>query len=233
MVGLPGFGEAPISFSSLPPEDGRSFSHAIRAVGRVTRALDRLEAGDEVFFRGPYGRGWPMEEARGRDVLVVAGGIGLVPLRPYLLKLFEDRSRYGEIVLLYGARRPEDLMYREELASWRTEHELTVHLAVDEAPEGEAWEGKVGVVTELFDELDILPYRALTLVCGPEIMMRFVVRGLRRMGYPPSRIYLSLERRMKCGFGHCGHCQIGEKFVCKDGPVFSYREIRHLPDTLL
>ena len=257
MVGLPGMGEAPISISSEPsrlalspstePFDGAqdklrespveimrgSFDHTIKAVGNVTRALANLEEGDEMMIRGPYGSGWPMEEARGKDILIVAGGIGLAPLRPFIFHIFENRADFGYLEILYGARTPDDMLYTQEFPQWRKQEKVRLLLTVDQAPKGEDWEYGIGVVTELFDFVEISPASGIALTCGPEIMMRFVARGLLQRGFSPGRVYLSLERRMKCGIAHCGHCQIGPKYVCQDGPVFTYQALRGLPDTLL
>lgn len=232
MVGLPGMGEAPISISSEPSRR-ESFDHTIRAVGNVTRALANLEEGDEVMIRGPYGTGWPMEEAKGKDILIVAGGIGLAPLRPFIFHIFENRADFGYLEILYGARTPDDMLYTQEFPQWRKQERVKLLLTVDRVPEGEAWEYGLGVVTELFDFVEISPAGGIALTCGPEIMMRFVARGLLQRGFSPGRVYLSMERRMKCGIAHCGHCQIGPKYVCQDGPVFTYRALRGLPDTLL
>ena len=231
MVNIPGVGEAPISISSEPFSDGY-FEHTVRDVGRVTGAMARLTKGDSVYIRGPYGRGWPVEEAAGKDLLIVAGGIGLAPLRPFIKYALNNRSFYGKIVLLYGARTPLDMLYTDEIKKWREEENIAIMLTVDDLPEGVEWPYDMGVVTMLFDEIDLPPHRTVVLTCGPEIMMRFVVRGLLIRRYIGSKIYISLERRMKCGISMCGHCQIGSKFVCKDGPVFSYPEIEELPDTL-
>ncbi len=240
MVGLPGMGEAPISISSEPSrlalspvEVRESFDHTIRAVGNVTRALANLEEGDEVMIRGPYGSSWPMEEAKGKDILIVAGGIGLAPLRPFIFHVFENRADFGYLEILYGARTPDDMLYTQEFPEWRKQEGVRLFLTVDRLPEGEAWEYGIGVVTRLFDSVEISPANGIALTCGPEIMMRFVARGLLQRGFSPGRVYLSMERRMKCGIAHCGHCQIGPKYVCQDGPVFTYRALRGLPDTLL
>jgi len=210
-----------------------SFDHTIRSVGNVTRALANLEEGDEVMIRGPYGSSWPLDEARGKDILIVAGGIGLAPLRSFIFHIFENRADFGYLEILYGARTPDDMLYTQEFPQWRKQEKVKLLLTVDQVPEGEAWEYGIGVVTELFDFVEIPPASGIALTCGPEIMMRFVTMGLLQRGFSPGRVYLSMERRMKCGIAHCGHCQIGPKYVCQDGPVFTYRALRGLPDTLL
>jgi NAD(P)H-flavin reductase len=232
MVGLAGFGEAPFTFSAPPQADG-TFEHSIRGVGRLTKGLMKLKAGDTLHVRGPFGTAWPLEEVKGRDLLIVAGGVGMIPLRPFLLQVFQRRDEYGKVVILFGARTPGELVFRKEFDLWRGQPDTTLLLTVDEVPPGEAWDKHTGVVTGLFSEMDIEAENAAVLACGPPIMMRFVARGLLLRRFSPARIYLSLERRMKCGTGHCGHCQIGPKFVCKDGPVFRYEEVSGLPDTVL
>jgi NAD(P)H-flavin reductase len=232
LLGLPGFGEAPITFSCAPQADG-SFEHTVRAVGRLTKALFNLKVGEVMHVRGPFGSAWPFDEVKGRDLLVVAGGVGMVPLRPFILEVFRRRGDYGKVVILFGARTPGELIFKEEFDSWRSQPGTALFLTVDEVPPGEEWEGHTGVVTGLFAQMDMDPDNAAVLTCGPEIMMRFVARGLLLRRFSPARIYVSLERRMRCGTGHCGHCQLGPKFVCKDGPVFRYEQLAGLPDTLL
>lgn len=219
MVSVLGVGEAPISISSGVSEDG--FSHTIRQVGRVTGVLAGRNAGDTVWVRGPYGRGWPMDRLRGRNVLIVAGGIGLAPLRPVITGVIDRRGDYGCVELLYGARTPDDMLYRGEWERWR--QRIDVRLTVDRAPDG--WEHATGVVTGLFDDMTSRPGPTEVLTCGPEIMMRFVVRDLIARGFPDRDIYVSLERRMSCGVGKCGNCQIGPYFSCADGPVFNLSEL--------
>jgi NAD(P)H-flavin reductase len=228
MVGRPGVGEAPISISAIPANGGAGLlEHTVRAVGRVTEYMAKLAPGDEIFLRGPYGRGWPAEP--GGDVLIVAGGLGLAPLRPFVRKAAEGRS--GEVSLLYGARDPSNVLFKDELEQWA--RQLPVMLTVDEVPEGGRWQHGVGLITGLFDKVRIEPRRSSAFICGPEIMMRFAARQLVLMGLPPSRIFVSLERRMRCGVAQCGHCQLGSLFVCKDGPVVAYDEVKGLPDMLL
>jgi NAD(P)H-flavin reductase len=210
-------GEVPISISGAPREPGR-LVHTIRAVGAVTRAMEKLEAGDQVTVRGPYGAGWPLDELAGREVLVVAGGLGLAPLRPAILELLERRAELAGLQVLVGARAPEELLYREELRRWRARFDVDVEVTVDRA--GRDWHGPVGVVTRLVDQARFEAARAAALVCGPEIMMRFALRALEARGVAADRVWLSLERSMKCGVGLCGHCQLGGHFVCKDGPVY-------------
>jgi NAD(P)H-flavin reductase len=220
-----GVGEAAISVSGDPADEGRLI-HTIRAVGAVSRALTELHAGEPIGLRGPFGRGWPMAEAEGRDVIVVAGGLGLAPLRPALYRLLAEREKYGRVVLLYGARGPQDLLYRAELEAWRSRLDVEVEVTVDHA-RGD-WRGNVGVVTPLLARASFDPTRALAMLCGPEIMMRFIGNALCDAGVAEERIYLSMERNMKCAIGWCGHCQFGPVFICRDGPVFPYSDLRSL-----
>ncbi|HEX4933200.1 MAG TPA: FAD/NAD(P)-binding protein [Gemmatimonadaceae bacterium] len=212
-----GVGEAPISMSG-PVEDATSWIHTIRAVGSVTRALCALRRGATVGVRGPFGTPWPVDDAEGRDVILIAGGIGLAPLRPALYSLLAHRRRYGRVILLYGARTPEDLLFRKELSSWRGRFDLNVSATVDRAHD--EWLGHVGVVTKLVRAARFDPGDAIAMICGPEIMMRYAAAELSERGIARDRIYVSMERSMKCGIGLCGHCQFGGDFVCADGPVF-------------
>lgn len=217
-----GVGEVPISISSDPAFPA-VLQHTTRMVGAVTRAMGRLKRGDMLGVRGPFGSAWPVEEAAGRDVVIVAGGIGLAPLRPALHRLVAGREHYGNIVLLYGARSPEDILYRRELERWRGKFDLEVQVTVDRA--AGKWRGNVGVVTKLIGRAPFDPANALAMVCGPEVMMRFVMMELEKRGLPPERTFVSMERNMKCAVGFCGHCQYGPAFVCKDGPVFRFDRI--------
>ena len=232
MLGLPGFGEAPISFSSLIT-DGGEFVHTIRLVGNVTREICNRRVGDLVQLRGPFGNGWPVEKAYGKNLVIVAGGIGMAPLRPVIYHVVRDRKKFGRVFLLYGARTVGDILYGKELKKWGSVHDVAVRLSVDEAPPKAQAGLHVGVVTTLFDLIDAPLQDSVTFTCGPEIMMRFVARQILLKGQRPCDIFVSLERRMKCGIGHCGHCQIGAKYVCKDGTVFPYGDIKRFVDTLL
>lgn len=232
MISIPGLGEAPFSLSS-GPEKLDSFDTTIRTVGNLTGVLNRYGPGGRLGVRGPYGKPWPVNEAKGKDVLVVAGGIGLAPLRPVIMTVQKNRRAYGDLEVLYGARTPSDGVFTDEYQNWQRIARTTLSLTVDSVPKGVAWPHKTGVVTGLFDDMKTFPEDSIVMVCGPEIMMRFVVRGLLARNFRKNQIYVSLERRMKCGMGHCGHCQIGEKFVCRDGPVFTYLDLEGLPDLTL
>jgi NAD(P)H-flavin reductase len=219
MVYAHGVGEVPLSISGDPavPE---VLVHTIRAVGATTNALSRLRTGDEVGVRGPYGTGWPMERASGGDVVIVAGGIGLAPVRPAIRQILAARDRYRSVSIVYGARTPDDLLYQDELHAWKSRFDVNFQVTVDrDAP---TWTGDVGVVTPLVSRLDFDPSRTMAIVCGPEIMMRVVAKDLRSRGISPEDIYVSLERNMKCAVGFCGHCQFGSSFLCRDGPVVPY-----------
>jgi NAD(P)H-flavin reductase len=217
-----GVGELPISISGDPEERG-ALVYTIRSVGNATHALVTRAAGDRIGMRGPFGTGWPLLETRGHDLLVVAGGIGLAPLRPVIYHVLRHRGDYGRLIVLYGARSPKDLLFRKQLAAWNYVPETQVLTTVDYG--GLSWRGYVGVVTTLFRYIRIRPERTTAMICGPEVMMRFVVQELKGRGFPAGDIYLSAERNMKCGIGHCGHCQLGPLFVCKDGPVFPYNRL--------
>jgi len=221
MLYIHGIGEVPISISGDPATPERLI-HTIRAVGTVTRVMDKLGEGDVMGVRGPYGSAWPIDEAKGRDVLVIAGGLGLAPLRPVILRVLGNRADYGRVTILYGARTPADLLYRRELESWRGRFDVRVEAIVDRA--GTDWFGQVGVVTRLLDSVPIHPDDAV-FVCGPEIMMRFVALELEKRAMPREAIWISMERSMKCGVGLCGHCQLAGSFVCKDGPVYRFDRI--------
>ena len=229
MVGYPGVGEAPISLSSLVSEG--QFQHTIRTVGRVTEFIDRFKEGDTMFIRGPYGTCWPIDNVIGNDILLVAGGVGFAPLRPVVQEIAKKRDIFGTVTLIYGSRSPDNMLFTDEINA--LEKNISVFLTVDEVPPNMKWNYDVGLVTELLDKAAFDPVKTFAFICGPEIMMLFVSRGLFIRGFLPSRVYVSLERRMKCGIGQCGHCQHGSKFVCKDGPVFLYKDVSRLADGLL
>jgi anaerobic sulfite reductase subunit B len=214
-----GVGEVPISLSGRG--EGGSLIHTIRDVGAVTAELCRIPRGGTIGVRGPLGTTWPLEDARGADVVVLAGGLGLAPLRPAVEGLLAERASYGRLSLLYGARTPGDLLYPQQLEDWRAEG-LDVRLTVDAGTR--SWLDRVGFVSALLDDVT-LDEPAVALVCGPEVMMRVTVGALLRRGVSPERIHVSLERSMSCGIGHCGHCQLGPILICRDGPVFTWDEV--------
>jgi NAD(P)H-flavin reductase len=216
MLGVAGCGEVPISISGDPDEPAR-LVHTVRAVGAATAAICAAEPGRVLGVRGPFGRPWPVDDVEGADVVVVAGGIGLAPLRPAILRLLARRERYGRVAVLYGSRTPEDVLYPRQLDGW------AAAVTVDAA--GRDWRGRVGVVTKLIDGAGFDPGSAVALMCGPEVMMRFAVEALLRRGLTADRAYVSMERNMQCGIGHCGHCQLGPTLVCRDGPVYTWEEL--------
>lgn len=218
-------GEVPISMSGDPGRE-HEIVHTIRSVGAVSGALCGLRKGAVVGVRGPFGQPWPVADTRGLDLLLVAGGVGLAPLRPVVYHALRHRAAYGRVDLLVGARTPGDLLYRRELTRWQRRGDLRVLTTVDRA--GTDWKGRIGVVPQLLDEIPVDAARTAALLCGPEVMMRFTIRQLVERGVPEDRIYLSLERNMKCAVGFCGHCQFGPSFVCRDGPVFRYDRISSL-----
>ncbi len=221
MLYLPGIGEVAISISS-DPSDPSNLLHTIRAAGSVTSAIARLKTGDQILLRGPYGSAWPMESMKGFDLVIACGGVGLAPLRPAIYHIVQNRSDYGRVFLLYGARTPGDMMYADEYEAWR-DADISVETTVDI---GDAdWRGNIGVVPVLFYRLRLNAAKTCVLTCGPEIMIRFVIFESLARKISPDRIILSMERNMNCGVGQCGHCQIGPAFVCKDGPVFTYRQM--------
>jgi len=223
MLSVFGIGEVPISMSGDPADTSRLI-HTVRAVGAVSQALVGLHADDVIGLRGPFGAAWPMAEAEGHDVIVLAGGLGLAPLRPALYRLLAERERYGKIWLYYGTRGPDNILFHQELHAWRGRFDMDVEVTVDHAPP--AWHGHVGVVTTLIPRARLDPARTIALVCGPEIMMRFAITALGDAGLQDDSIYLSMERNMKCAIGLCGHCQFGPVFICRDGPVFRYDRVR-------
>jgi NAD(P)H-flavin reductase len=219
MIYVFGVGEVPISLAGNPHMD-RALIHTIRGVGAVTDAIVSLEPGDTVGMRGPYGSSWPMAKTSGRDLLVVAGGIGLAPLRPAILEALHQREELKSLSLLYGARTPTDLLYRGDLLGWVSTDGIDVEVTVDRA--GSDWWGDVGLVTDLLPRVPFEPSNTTALICGPEVMMRVVARELRDRGVSADDIWISIERNMKCAIGFCGHCQYGSDFLCKTGPIGSF-----------
>ncbi len=223
MLYVSGAGEIPISISGNPNEP-ESLIHTTRAVGTVTNAMRKLKTGDYLGVRGPFGTNWPVNKAMGDDVVIITGGIGLAPLRPALYDVLAKRGRYGNVVLLYGARTPEDILYPKEIMHWRSRFDMDVHVTVDRAAGN--WHSNVGVVTKLIPKAPFDPQNTTAFICGPEVMIRFTTQELKKRGLSDDKIYVSMERNMKCAIGFCGHCQFGPYFVCKDGPVFRYDEIK-------
>ena len=226
MLYVYGVGEAPISVASSPRE--KLLIHTVRSVGMVTSLVSRLHPGDALEVRGPFGRPWPLEEAEGKQLLLIGGGLGLPPLRPVIEEALANPDRFGGVKVLYGARTPSDLIYMSEYERWSGKEGMEFLLTVDRGT-GE-WKGNVGVVTTLFPKAHIDPGRAVAFVCGPELMLKFAILELTKIGVPPGSIFVSMERNMSCGVGTCGHCQLGPLFICRDGPVFAYpRVARYFP----
>ena len=217
-----GIGEAAISISG----GSDHLIHTVRAVGAVSKAICALRPGDWLGVRGPYGVGWPMAAARGRDVVVVAGGIGLAPLRPVIHAVLAEPAAFGRLTVLYGARNPADRLFTQEVEAWRARPDVDLLDSVDHADP--SWIGRVGFVTNVLDRVRFDPANAIAMTCGPEVMMRSVAIGLMQRGMAASDVYVSMERNMKCAAGLCGHCQFGPHFICKDGPVFAYDRLAAL-----
>ncbi len=223
-----GVGEVPISISGSSNGKAR-YLHTIRDVGKVTHALNSLEPGQKVGLRGPFGNSWPIEEAQGKDIVIMAGGIGLAPLRPAVHALIARRDQYNNIALLYGSRTKKDLLFLPELESWKKKNGIQVKVTIDTG--GRGWRGNVGVVTSLVSRVSFDPSNCIAMICGPEIMMKFSVLELVHNGLGEEKNYITMERNMKCAVGFCGHCQFGPAFICKDGPVFRYDRIKQLIST--
>lgn len=229
-VSIFGFGEAPISVSS-PPRQRASFELCVRKMGSLTSELHSLGKGDTVGIRGPFGNGFPIECMPKMDVMIVAGGIGLAPLRSLIKLVLHDRDAYGRLIILYGTKTPGDILFAGEIRKWKADRRNEIHVTVDEPADG--WDGHVGVVTDLFSEVTIDPAKTVVISCvGPPVMYRFVYLRLRSLGVGDEQIYFSLERRMKCGVGKCGHCQIDDRYVCVDGPVFSATQIQNMHEAM-
>ncbi|MEA2008585.1 MAG: FAD/NAD(P)-binding protein [Chloroflexota bacterium] len=230
MVSVLGIGEAPISISSSPSRSNGKFELCVRKVGEVTNALHAMEPGTKIGIRGPFGAGFPIEKMRGKDILFAPGGLGLAPLRSLINQVMDERASFGRVTILYGAKDPEALLYRDELEEWVERDDIECLITVDNGDE--TWDSNVGVITTLFPKINIDPLNTIAVTCGPPIMYRFVLMELLGKDIPESQIYLSLERRMKCGVGKCGHCQIEGLYCCQDGPVFNYAKIKGFEEAL-
>jgi len=229
-VSLLGIGEAPISISSSPSRSNGTFELCIRRAGSLTETLQALQPGDEIGIRGPFGHGFPIERFRGKDLLFAPGGLGLAPLRSLINQVLDERGKFGRVIIAYGARNPSELLFRDELDQWAVQEGIELHLTVDRPDE--TWHGHVGVITTLFPEIKVLAPNTVAVTVGPPVMYRFVLAELLGMGIREGNIWLSLERRMKCGIGKCGHCQINHLYACLDGPVLSYAQIKHIAEAL-
>jgi NAD(P)H-flavin reductase len=224
-ITVPGFGEAPFTPSSSPAVK-ETFEVTVMKVGSVTERLHAMKGGETLGVRGPLGKCYPLDQYKGREVLILGGGVGLAPLRALLFALLQDAKAYKRIVVCYGAKTPQDIVYKELLKEWQRRGDLEINLTVDRGDAG--WTGNVGVVTTLLDKVQVDTKEGVAVCCGPPIMMKFGTLKLKQVGYPDARIYLSMEKNMSCGVGMCGHCRIGPYYACKDGPVFTYDKIKDL-----
>ena len=229
-VSVLGVGEAPISISSSPSRTKNVFELCVRAVGKLTDALHTMSPGDMVGLRGPFGRGFPIERFRGKDILFAAGGLGLAPLRSLINEVLDERGKFGRVIILYGARSPEDILFRKEFAEWQARDDVEAHLTVDRPTDD--WEGNVGVITTLFPKIKFSARNMVSVIVGPPVMYRFVLMELLGRGIAEGNIWMSFERQMKCAVGKCGHCQLHHIYTCKDGPSFAYADIKHLEEAL-
>ena len=229
-VSVLGVGEAPFVVSSSPSRSNGIFELCIRKAGDLTGVIHTKKAGDLLGVRGPFGRAFPMDKFRGKDILFAPGGMGLPPARSVINQVLDERGRYGRVIILYGARNPSELLFKDELAKWGQRDDVELHVTVDRPDDD--WTGNVGVITTLFSKISIYPRNTVAITIGPPIMYRFVLMELLGKGIPESNIWLSLERRMKCGVGKCGHCQINDLYTCQSGPCFSYAEIKAVEGAL-
>jgi sulfite reductase subunit B len=229
-VSVFGVGEAPISISSSPSRSNGTFELCVRKAGDLTGVLHQMRPGQAVGVRGPFGRGFPFERFRGKDILFIAGGLGLAPLRSLINQVLDDRAHYGRVTVLYGTKHPSELLFTEELGEWTVRDDVVCHVTVDRPDE--SWQGNVGVITTLIPKVQVYARNTVAVVVGPPVMYRFVLMELLGKGIPDGNIWLSLERRMKCGVGKCGHCQMNHIYTCQSGPSFSYAEIKGVAEAL-
>jgi len=220
-----GVGEIPVSISG-DPDYPETLLHTIRSVGSVSNALKRVKKGEQIGVRGPYGNFWPIDQYKGSDIVIIAGGVGLAPLHSAIYKILSKRKEYGKFILLYGTRSPDDIIYRKELERWAVGFDFEIQVTVDLALE--KWHGHVGVVTNLITQASFTPGKTAAMICGPEVMIRYSIRELIKRGVDTDNIFLSMERNMKCAVGFCGRCQFGPDFLCKDGPIFKYSRVKAL-----
>jgi sulfhydrogenase subunit gamma (sulfur reductase) len=225
-VSILGVGEAPISITSTPTRP-ETLEFSIRRVGQLTNALHELKVGDKIGIRGPFGNSFPLKELEGQNMLIIGGGIGLAPMRSVILNLFDNRKKYGKIDIIYGARSPQDLVFKSEYEEWQKVENTNLYLTVDRGDE--EWKGNVGLVPDFLREINPSPENTTGITCGPPIMIKFTVQALAELGFTSEHIITTMERRMKCGVGKCGRCNIGGKYVCLDGPVFTLKQLEEMP----
>jgi NAD(P)H-flavin reductase len=229
-VSIPGIGEAPISISSSPTHSG-SFQLVVRNVGSVTRSIHSLKPGDKVGIRGPFGTHFPVDSLmKGKDIIFICGGLGLVPVRSAINYVLDNREDYGDVRILFGARTPADRLFIDEVVEWTSKEKVNYMETVDRGDE--QWTGNVGVITTLMTDMMLDPAKTIAIICGPPVMYKFAILSLKNMGMADQNIYMSLERNMKCGVGKCGHCQINQLYVCQDGPVFRWADISEVPEAI-
>lgn len=224
-----GVGEAPISISSAPSKQG-FIELCVRESGDVTGALHKMRCGDIVGLRGPFGRGFPFSEMKGHDILLVAGGLGIAPLKSLINHIHDERHDFGKVIILYGSRNPDEVLFRTQFDMWKHRNDFELIMTVDQPDE--TWDGEVGLVTKLFDQIEINPSLTYAAICGPPVMYKYVIEKMRQKAMDVDRIYVSFERRMKCGIGKCGHCGVGHQYACIDGPVFNYWEAMNLQEAI-
>lgn len=229
-VSVLGVGEAPISISSSPSRTNGAFELCIRNVGKLTGVLHSLEPGALIGIRGPFGRGFPIERFRGKDMMFVAGGLGLAPLRSLINEVLDERGKFGRVIILYGAKSPSELLFKDELDVWGSRDDVEMHVTVDRADD--SWDGNVGVITTLFPKIKIAPRNMVSVMVGPPIMYRFALMEVLGKGIAEGNVWMSFERQMKCAVGKCGHCQLHHIYTCQDGPSFAYADIKHLEEAL-
>lgn len=224
-----GVGEAPISISSAPSKQG-FIELCVRETGTVTGALHKKQCGDIVGLRGPFGRGFPFEEMKGHDVLLVAGGLGIAPLKSLINHIHDERHAFGKVTILLGARTPDEILFRRQFDMWKHREDFDLQMTVDHADD--TWDGAEGLVTQLFERIEVNPDNTYGAICGPPVMYKFVFEEMRKKNLDAEKIFVSLERKMKCGMGMCGHCGVGHQYACVDGPVFSYWEAANLQEAM-
>ena len=229
-VSVFGIGEAPFGLASSS-DRGDTFEFAVNRLGTVTDALFRLDAGDQIGVRGPLGKGFPMQQFKGKNILILGGGIGGAPLRPIIQTIFDNRNDYGKVTILWAARSPDLLVFTDEYDAWKAQPNVEMHLTVDKAPEG--WAHSEGLITTLLEKIKPSPDNTVTITCGPPIMIKFAMQSLEKLGFKPSQNWVTLEAKMKCGIGKCGRCNMGGVYICMEGPVFCFDQVQHFLESFV